>query len=38
MIAHGVEISVAGGGGKMVRGLSLGRFFFSFSFFFVIMC
>jgi len=28
------EISIAGGGGEMVRGLSLGRFlsFFSFSF------
>jgi len=40
MIARGVEISIAGGGGEMVRAfgemvrvLSLGRFFF----FFVIM-
>ena len=31
MISRGVEISIAGGGGEMVRGLSLGRFsFFSF--------
>jgi len=36
MISRGVEISIAGGGGEMVRGLSLGRFFFFF-FFFVIM-
>jgi len=28
MISCGVEISIAGGGGEMVRGLSLGRFFF----------
>ena len=35
MISRGVEISIAGGGGDMVRGLSLGRF--SFFFFFVIM-
>jgi len=33
MISRGVEISIAGGGGEMVRGLFLGRFF-SFSFFF----
>jgi len=33
MISRGVEISIAGGEGKMVRGLSLGQFFF---FFFVI--
>jgi len=34
MISHGVEISIAGGGGEMVRGLSLGHFVFSlFSFF-----
>ena len=34
MISPGVEISIAGGGGEMVRGLSLGRFssFFLFSF------
>jgi len=31
MISRGVEISIAGGGGEMVRVLSLGRFF-SFSF------
>jgi len=36
MISRGVEISIAGGGGEMVRGLSLGHFFFFF-FFFVIM-
>ena len=35
MISHGVEISIAGGGGEMVRVLSLGSFFFFF-FFFVI--
>ena len=34
MISRGVEISIAGGGGEMVRVLSLGPFFF---FFFVIM-
>jgi len=34
MISRGVEISIAGGGGEMVRGLFLGGFF---SFFFVIM-
>jgi len=34
MISRGVEISIAGGGGEMVRVLSLGRFFFLF---FVIM-
>ena len=35
MISRGVEISIAGGGGEMVRGLSLGPFFlfFFFSFF-----
>jgi len=32
MISRGVEISIAGGGGEMVRGLFLGRFFFSFFF------
>jgi len=31
MISRGVEISIAGGGGEMVRALPLGRFF---SFFF----
>jgi len=37
MISRGVEISIAGGGGEMVRVLSLGRFFsFSFFFFFLI--
>ena len=30
MISRGVEISIAGGGGEMVRVLSLRRFFFSF--------
>jgi len=30
IISRGVEISIAGGGGEKVRGLSLGRFFFSF--------
>jgi len=30
MISRGVEISIAGGGGEMVHGLSLGRFFFFF--------
>jgi len=34
MISRGVEISIAVGGGEMVRVLSLGRFFF---FLFVIM-
>jgi len=33
MISRGVEISIAGGGGEMVRGLSLGCFFVFFSFF-----
>jgi len=33
MISRGVEISIAGGGGEMVRGLSLGRFLSSFLFF-----
>jgi len=28
MISRGVEISIAGGGGDMVRELSLDRFFF----------
>jgi len=37
IISRGVEISIAGGGGEMVRGLSLGRFFSFFSSFFVIM-
>ena len=30
MISRGVENSSAGGGGQMVRGLSLGLFFFLF--------
>jgi len=30
MISRGVEISIAGGVVAMVRGLSLGRFFFFF--------
>jgi len=30
MISRGVEISIAGGGGEMVRGLSLGPFFLFF--------
>jgi len=30
MISRGVEISIAGGGGEMVRVISLGRFFFFF--------
>jgi len=30
MISGGVEISIAGGGGEMVRVLSLGRYFFLF--------
>jgi len=34
MISRGVEISIAGGGGEMVRALSLRRFF-SFLFFFL---
>ena len=33
MIPRGVEISIAGGGGEMVRVLSLARFFFFFLFF-----
>jgi len=37
MISRGVEISIAGGGGEMVRVLSLGGFSFLFFFFFVIM-
>jgi len=36
MISRGVEISIAGGGGEMVRGLSLGRFLFFFFFFVMI--
>ena len=36
MISRGVEISIAGRGREMVRGLSLGHLFFFF-FFFVIM-
>jgi len=36
MISGGVEISIAGGGGEMVRVLSLGCYF-SFFFFFLIM-
>jgi len=36
MISRGVEISIAGGGGEMVRVLSLGRFFLFFFFFFLI--
>jgi len=35
MVSRGVEISIARGGGEMVRDLSLGCFFFFF--FFVIM-
>jgi len=34
MNSRGVEISIAGGVVAMVRVLSLGRFFFLFSFFF----
>jgi len=30
MISRGVEISIAGGAGEMVRGLSLGSFFLFF--------
>jgi len=37
MISRGVEISITGGVVAMVHGLSLGLFF-SFFFFFVIMC
>jgi len=32
MISRGVEISIAGGGGEMVRGSLLACFFFLFSF------
>ena len=32
MISRGVEISIAGGGGEMVRVVSLHCFFFSFFF------
>jgi len=34
MISRAVEISITGGGGEMVRGLSLGRFCFFLSLFF----
>jgi len=34
MISRGVEISIAGRGGEMVRGLSIGRFLPFFFFFF----
>jgi len=37
MICRGVEISITGGGGEMVRVLSVGTFFFFFLFFFVIL-
>ena len=38
MISRGVEISIAGDGGEMLRGLSLGHFFFFvFSFFFFVI-
>ena len=37
MISRGVEISIAGGEGEMVRVLSLGPFFFLFFFLLVIM-
>jgi len=37
MISSGVEISIAAGGGEMVRVLPLGRFFFFLFFLFVIM-
>jgi len=37
MISRGVEISIAGGGGEMVHGLSVRLFFSFFFFFFVIM-
>ena len=38
MISRGVEISIAGSGGEMVRVLSLGLFFlfFFFPFFFIL--
>jgi len=32
MISRGVELSIGGGGGEMVRVLSPGHFFFSFFF------
>jgi len=35
MVSCGVEITIAGGGGEMVRVLSLGRFFFLFFLFFL---
>jgi len=38
MISRGGEISIAGGGGDMVRVLSLGRLFSFFSFFFSLFC
>jgi len=37
IISCDVEISIVGNGGEMVRLLSLGQFFFSFSFLFYIM-
>jgi len=37
MISRGVEISIAGGGGEMVRSYLLVGFSFFFSFFFYIM-
>ena len=33
MISRGVDISIAGGGGEMVRVLSLGRFIYLFIFY-----
>ena len=35
MISRGVEISIAGGGGEMVRVLPLGHFIFLFFYFFI---
>ena len=35
MISRGVEISIAGGGGEMVRALSLGHFLFFIFYFFI---
>ena len=37
MISGGVEISIGGGGGEMVRVLSLGRLFSFFPFFFFLI-
>ena len=37
MISRGVEISITRGEGEMVRGLSLGPFFFSFFFLFSLL-